>query len=99
MAFLAWRPALSASWQRSPRRLAASGSLLRSGRICQNLCQTRQRELKAELSLRRFENGEHTGGTTKVKQATAAGRDVLIVAGAGTEEVAELVIAATEALR
>jgi hypothetical protein len=34
-----------------------------------------------------------------VKQATAAGGDVLVVAGAGAEEVAELVVASTEPLR
>src|SRR3954452_18077490 len=55
--------------------------------------------MKAEFSLRRFENSEHTAGTTQVKQATAAGGDVLVVASAGTEEVAELVVASTEALR
>jgi hypothetical protein len=38
-------------------------------------------------------------GTTQVQQATAAGGDRLVVAGARAEEVAELVIAATEALR
>jgi hypothetical protein len=31
-----------------------------------------------------------------VKQATAAGRDVLIVVGSGAEEVAEFVVASTE---
>ena len=54
---------------------------------------------KAEFSLRCFENSEHTAGTTQVKQATAAGGDVLVVAGAGAEEVAELVVASTEPLR
>jgi hypothetical protein len=53
---------------------------------------------KAKFSLPRFENSERTGDTTEVKQSTAAGSDVLVVAGAGTEEVAELVIASTEAL-
>ena len=33
-----------------------------------------------------------------MKQAMAVGRDVLIVAGAGAEEVAEFVVAPTEAL-
>jgi hypothetical protein len=33
----------------------------------------------------------------EVKQATAAGRDVLVVAGAGTEKVPELIVASTEA--
>ena len=55
--------------------------------------------MKAEFSLRRFENGEHTAGTPEVKQPTAAGRDVLVVASAGAKKVAELVIASTEALR
>ena len=70
-----------------------------SRRFCQNSCQTRRREAKDNVSLRRFENGEHTGGATEVKQATAAGRDVLVVARAGAEEVAELVVASTEPLR
>ncbi len=69
------------------------------GRFCQNSCQTQRREMKAEFSLRRFDNGEHTGGTAKVEQATAAGRDVLVVASAGSKEVAELVIASAEPLR
>src|SRR4051794_27794679 len=61
--------------------------------FCQNSCQTRRREVKVEFSLRRFENSKHAGGATQVKQATAASRDVLVVAGAGAEEVAELVVA------
>ena len=67
--------------------------------FCQNSRQSRRREVKAEFSLRRFENSERTGGTTEVKQATAAGRDGLVVAGAGPEKVAEFVVASTEALR
>src|SRR3954452_17838867 len=67
--------------------------------FCQHSCQTRRREVKAEFSLRRLENSEHTAGTTEVKQAAAAGGDVLVVAGARVEEVAELVVASTEALR
>ncbi|MDO9712686.1 hypothetical protein [Paracraurococcus lichenis] len=31
--------------------------------------------MKAKGSLRRFENGEHTAGSTEMKQATAASRD------------------------
>src|SRR3954466_5779940 len=50
-------------------------------RFCQNSRQTRRREVKAEFSLRCFENSEHTAGTTQVKQTAAAGRDVLLVAG------------------
>ena len=54
--------------------------------------------MKAEFSLRRFENSEHTAGTTQVKQATAAGGDVLVVAGAGAEEVAREKGVATSAI-
>ena len=68
-------------------------------RFCQISCQTRRREVKAKFSLRRFENSERAGGTTEVKQATAAGGDILVVAGAGAEKVAELIVASTEALR
>src|SRR3954469_1834631 len=82
------------------RDLGAHGDAGRGAdRFCQHSCQTRRREVKAEFSLRRFENSEHTAGTTQVKQATAAGGDVLVVAGAGAEEVAELVVASTEARR
>src|SRR3712207_7300784 len=86
---------------RCPNRLIsrALGSSSRLVGICQNSCQTRRRELRAEFSLRRFENSEHTAGTPEVKQATAAGRDVLVVAGARAEEVAKLVVASAEALR
>jgi hypothetical protein len=55
--------------------------------------------VQAEFRLRRFKNGERAGRTTEVKQATAAGGDILVVAVAGAEEVAEFVIASTEALR
>src|SRR5919199_2169577 len=54
--------------------------------------------MHGELRLRRLEDGERGGGTTEVEQATPAGRDRLVVMGAGTEEVAELVVAAAEAL-
>jgi hypothetical protein len=53
--------------------------------------------VKAERGLRRVENGEHSCGTTEVKQATAAGVDRLVVAGTEAKEVAELVVAATKA--
>src|SRR3954471_21605620 len=81
------------------RRSRVRGAASAAPRFCQHSCQTRRREVKVEFSLRCFENSEHTAGTTQVKQATAAGGDVLVVAGAGAEEVAELVIASTEALR
>ncbi len=55
--------------------------------------------MEAEFGLRRLEDGERDGGTTEVQQATTAGADILVVAGAKAEEVAELVIASAEALR
>src|SRR4051794_26346952 len=80
------------------RRLAVGLVRMLPRWFCQHSCQTRRREVKAEFSLRCFENSEHTAGTTEVKQATAAGGDVLVVASARAEEVAELVVASTEAL-
>ncbi len=47
----------------------------------------------------RFEHCERTAGAAEVEQAAAVGGDVLVVAGAGAEEIAELVVAAAEALR
>src|ERR671917_1364730 len=55
--------------------------------------------MRGEFRLRRLEDGERIGGAAEVKQATAVGGDRLVVAGAEAEEVAELVIAATEPLR
>jgi hypothetical protein len=55
--------------------------------------------VKAELGLRRSENGEHGSGTTEVKQTATAGGDMLVVAGAGAEKGAEFVVASAEALR
>jgi hypothetical protein len=55
--------------------------------------------VKAEFGLRCFENGERTGGATEVNEATAAGGDRLVVAGGGAEEIAEFIVASTEALR
>src|ERR671928_2244443 len=46
-----------------------------------------------------LEHCERSRGATEVKQATAVGRDRLVVAGAQAEKVAELVVAATEPLR
>ena len=51
-----------------------------------------------EFRLRRLEDGERSAGATEVKQATAVGGDGLVVAGAETEEIAKLVMAAAEAL-
>jgi hypothetical protein len=51
-----------------------------------------------ELRLHGFENSQHSRRTTEMKVTAAVGRDVLAVTGAGAEEVAELVMAATEAL-
>ncbi len=39
-----------------------------------------------------------SGGTTEVKRATAVGADMLVVAGARAEEVAQLVVGAAKAL-
>ncbi len=55
--------------------------------------------MEAEFDLRRLENGKRDDGTTEVEQATTAGGDMLVVAGAEAEEVAELVVASAEALR
>jgi hypothetical protein len=44
-----------------------------------------------------LEDGEHGCRTTEIKHA-AAGGDMLVVAGARTEVVAEFIVAATEAL-
>jgi hypothetical protein len=54
--------------------------------------------LDDELRLRCPEDGERSGGTTEMKQATAVGGDVLVVAGLEAEEVAEFVIASAEPL-
>ena len=55
--------------------------------------------MKAEFRLRCFENGKRTAGTAKVKQATVAGGDRLVVASGGAEEIAEFIVTSTEALR
>jgi hypothetical protein len=55
--------------------------------------------VNAEFCLRRLENGERAVGATEVNEATAAGGDMLVVAGGGTEEIAEFIVASTEALR
>jgi hypothetical protein len=55
--------------------------------------------LDVGFTLRRTEDGEHSRGTTELKQATAVGRDVLVVAGLEAEEIAEFVIASAEPLR
>jgi len=55
--------------------------------------------MHGEFHLRGFEDGKHGGGAAEVKQATAADGDGLVVAGAGTEEIAEFIVAATEPLR
>src|SRR5918998_3296479 len=55
--------------------------------------------MRGEFRLRRLEDGEHGCGATEMEKATAVGGDRLVVAGAETEEGAELVIAATEPLR
>src|SRR6187200_3222835 len=52
----------------------------------------------SQVRLRGFQDGEHSSGATKVKQALAAGGDILLVACARAEMVAELIIASTEPL-
>jgi hypothetical protein len=54
--------------------------------------------MQSELRLRSFENGECSSGTAEMQQASMAGRDRLVVAGVGAEEVAEFVVAAAEAI-
>ncbi len=51
------------------------------------------------MGLRGLEDCEGGGGTAEMKPATAGGGDVLVVAGAEAEEVAEFVVASTEPLR
>jgi hypothetical protein len=46
-----------------------------------------------------LKDSQRSGGTTEVEQATAAGGDVLIMAGTGAKDVTEFVVASTEALR
>ncbi len=54
--------------------------------------------MQAELRLRGLHDRKRSRGATEVEQAAAVGGDMLVVAGAGAEEVAELVVAPTEAL-
>jgi hypothetical protein len=55
--------------------------------------------LHGEFRLCGLEDGEHSCGTTKVMQVTAAGGDVLVVAGLKAKEVAEFIVASAEPLR
>ena len=50
----------------------------------------------AGFRYRYSENDERSGGATEVKQATAVGRDRLVVRDAEAEEVTEFVEASTE---
>ena len=50
------------------------------------------------MGLRGLEDGERGGGMAEMKPATVVGGDMLVVAGAGAKEVAELVVTPTEAL-
>ena len=54
--------------------------------------------MQDEFRLRGFQDCERSSRATEVKQAVAAGGDILVVAGAGAEVVAKLVIASTEPL-
>src|SRR5918998_777380 len=67
--------------------------------FCQRSRQTWRTETNSSFSLRGLEDCERTGGTTEMKQATAAGGSMLIVVLAETAEVAEFVVASAEALR
>jgi hypothetical protein len=51
---------------------------------------------ESALRSRGLQDGEHSGGATKMKQATTVGGNVLVVASAETEKGAELVIPSTE---
>src|SRR5215213_9695284 len=55
--------------------------------------------MHGELRLCGFEDCKRGRGATEMEQATAVGGDVLVVAGAEAEEIAEFVVAATDALR
>jgi hypothetical protein len=50
----------------------------------------------AGFRLHHTENSERRGGTTEMKQATAVGRDVLVVAGTRAEKASKFVIASAE---
>ena len=54
--------------------------------------------MRGVFGLRSLQDRKPNRGATEVKQATAAGGDGLVVAGAEAEEVAELVVASTEPL-
>lgn len=56
-------------------------------------------EWKTNFCLRRFEDRRRSRGTSEVKQAAAAGRDVLVVAGLEAEEAAKFAMASAEPLR
>jgi hypothetical protein len=55
--------------------------------------------MQDESCLCGIQNCERSCSTTEMQQTSAVGRDRLIVAGAGAEEVAEFIVATTEALR
>ena len=57
------------------------------------------RDWEGAASLRRLQDGEHSGCTTEMEQSAAVGGNVLAVAGAEAEKGAELVIASTEPRR
>ena len=65
-------------------------------RFCQRSRQTWRRKLEDEFRLRGLKDSERSGGTTEVEQAAAVGGNMLVVAGVGAEEVAELVGASAE---
>jgi len=57
------------------------------------------RDWEGAASLRRLQDGEHSGRMTEMEQAAAVGGDVLAVAGAGAENGAELVMPSAQPRR
>jgi hypothetical protein len=54
--------------------------------------------VNVRFCLRYLENDERTGSATEVKQATAAGGNMLVMTATGAKEVPEFVVASIEAL-
>ncbi len=71
--------------------------------LARNRCRRRFRQIsreKVKLCVRTgidvllcgFQDGQHGPGTSEVEQPAAVGNDMLVVAGAGVEEVALLIV-------
>src|SRR4051812_28902086 len=67
--------------------------------FCQDSCQTWRREMRGVFGLCSLKNRKHSRSAAEVKQAAVVGGDGLVVASAEAKEVAEFVVASTEALR